>query len=1260
MKEAAFELDELFEALEFSAPHTLFLSQNFEILKFGKVFLKSIPTLSEGMPFDAVFRWTHNNAKDSLNADKNALVFIESLDGKQRFKSACRKTKWGFVLHAAPVINANFHISSYHLTLKDFSQQDYISEYLFLLHSSTKSLEDANRLAEMYTDKNRALLESQEELMSTAIFPNENPNPVLRLSKKFELRYSNPAAVQFLEDFNISQSTVDDDELKLNLSYVETHQLDNFSMYLARNNNTYLVNIRNTKTSDFYNIYAANISHFVSQVQEKEGELTKLNKRLDQQQAFYEYILNNIPSDIAVFDDKHRYLFVNPQGIKSEEVRNYIIGKDDFDYCKFKGIDTKAAEFRRAKFLQVMKTNEEVEWEDDIVNSLGKRQVMMRRMRPIHNPINKKTNVVGYGIDITERKLAEESVRKSQVRLALLEQFLNATSDAVQVANDAGDFVYINNAASERMVIPMHEIQRYKVSDVDPKFKDPAVWQAHLTELRDKGSVTAETINVNKITGETVDLEVNFRYQIIDGKGYIIAASRDITERKLAQTILAYKNEFQAILMGVANEYIDLQPDDLSGAIDSTLSQIGHFVKVDRVYVFEYNHKEKFATNTYEWVAEGVQKEISNLQKLPFEQIPMWVESHFQGKNIEIENTALLPEGDFKTILIDQKIKSLIALPLMYENVCLGFVGFDAVKKQRKFYEDEKDLLQLYARMLVNVNVRMKNIREIEKSTRKIQSINEELEKIIQAEKTVNVLAASFLTGTNYQAICEDIVENIVSQLDFEDCIIYKLEGNNLVKVAATEDKNKRKRPLKNSMTVPYGKGIVGTVAKTGKALLVPDTSLDSRYLADGVQRASEVAVPINIGKKRWGVIDSENDQKNFFTDLHVRVLMTVANMLSQKIQALDEQSQKEKLQAEILEINADLENRVSEEINRNLTLTKSMADQEKMVTIGEIASGIAHDLNTPLGAIKIGAESIRYTLDNLFHDIVAKCTESQIKKAMNRAIELQGELFVGGLQQRREMKEMNEFLLVHYPEFENAERSKMVAMLVKTRINVSQEEFIKEILNASNAKEYLELIYSMQIVRNFIQTILTSSDRASKVVQDLRSFIKDQRNSEKASVNLHSNVSTVLNVFNYELKKNVELIFDVDKSYFVSGFDIKLFQLWSNIIKNAIESLDQYKDRGMIKITATENDGFVTVSIANNGPKIPDEIKEKIFDKFYTTKARKNGSGLGLSIVRSVLEEHNAKITLESDDSLTTFHVRFKKLDHSQPPKNEVEIELL
>jgi signal transduction histidine kinase len=381
---------------------------------------------------------------------------------------------------------------------------------------------------------------------------------------------------------------------------------------------------------------------------------------------------------------------------------------------------------------------------------------------------------------------------------------------------------------------------------------------------------------------------------------------------------------------------------------------------------------------------------------------------------------------------------------------------------------------------------------------------------------------------------------------------------------------------------------------------------------------------------------------------------------LSQKISALEEQKTKEKLQIEILEINANLERRVAEETNRNLELTKSMSDQEKLVTIGEIASGIAHDLNTPLGAIKIGAESIRYTLDNLFGNIVSKCSESQINIALNRSIERQGELFVGGLQQRKEMKALEHFLTERYPGLDGTARTKLVSMLVKTRVLPDQEEFIEQVLQANNPFEFLELIYSLQIVRNFIETILTSSDRATNVVQDLRSFIKDQRNSDKGPVNLYDNINTVLNVFNYDIKRSVELIFNVDRTLFIEGFDIKLFQLWSNIIKNAIESLDQYKERGIIKIYTESTLDEVTVHIANNGPKIPDEVKQHMFDKFYTTKARRNGSGLGLSIVKSVLDEHAAHMRLESTDEWTTFSFMFKRLNYESEQKNEVEIELM
>jgi len=1253
------ELDLLFNALEFANPHTLFVGNDFSLLKVGKAFQKAID-FSPSDSFDTAFEWVTGGSFEKLRNNTAQLFFIQTRDGNKRYKISGRPVEWGYIIHGSPVINANFHISAYQLTLKDFPQQDYIAEYLFLLQASTKALEDLQRLNHEYRLKNNALEESKQELLNTSLFPEENPNPVLRIGVGCKLLYANPSSTQFLKDFNFTTDDLNDKELKEHLNYVHTNQLENHSVYLTRNNHTYQLNIRKKASNEFFNLYAADITHFVAEVAQKENELTELALKLNDQQEFYEYILNNIPSDIAVFDEEHRYLFVNPQGIKSPETREFMIGKDDYDYCAFKGISTAGADFRRAKFLEVLKQDQEVEWEDDIQDSQGRRKVIMRRMRPIYNPNNKQRNVVGYGIDITQRKLAEEEVQKSHLRLTLLEKFLNAASDAVQVADEYGNFVYINKAASDRLGIAAEKITKYKVADIDHQFKDKKAWEAHISFLKEKGYFSAESVNVNQKNGNTMDVEVYVRFQAIDDKGYIIAASRDISERKLAERILDYKNKFQAVIMGVATEFIDINPEELDVLINSTLERLGTFMNVDRVYLFDYNYENQTTSNTHEWVAPGISPELENLQEIPFEHVPVWVETHAKGENIEVENTSKLPEGMFKELLVAQGIKSLIALPLMHEGISLGFVGLDSVNDYRKFYEDEKVLLVLLSRMLVNVKERIRNISAIQESNITIQQMNEELQHIVQAEKTINLLADSFLTGTDYEEICWDIVENIISQLDFEDCVIYKLEDKSLIQVAAMGNKTKRRRVLKDTMKIPLGQGIVGTVAKTGKPLLIDDTTQDDRYIIDDEKRLSEVAVPIKLGRKIWGVIDSENERKGFFTDLHLRVLMTISNLLSQKISALEEQKTKEKLQQEILEINADLERRVIEETNRNLELTKSMSDQEKLVTIGEIASGIAHDLNTPLGAIKIGAESIRFTLDNVFGNVVSKCSESQINLALNRSIERQGELFVGGLQQRKEMKALELFFIEKYPAMDESSRAKLVAMFVKTRVLPDQEEFIEQVIASENPFEFLELIYSLQIVRNFIDTILTSSDRATNVVQDLRSFIKDQRNSDKGPVNVFENINTVLNVFNYEIKRSVELVFEVDRSLFVEGFDIKLFQLWSNIIKNAIESLDQFKDRGIIKIIAESTPDYVTVHISNNGPKIPAEVKERMFEKFYTTKARRNGSGLGLSIVKSVLDEHGAQMTLESTDEWTTFSFVFRRLNYETEEKNEVEIELM
>lgn len=341
-----------------------------------------------------------------------------------------------------------------------------------------------------------------------------------------------------------------------------------------------------------------------------------------------------------------------------------------------------------------------------------------------------------------------------------------------------------------------------------------------------------------------------------------------------------------------------------------------------------------------------------------------------------------------------------------------------------------------------------------------------------------------------------------------------------------------------------------------------------------------------------------------------------------------------------IEKINRNLEKMVQEKTQSNLQLAKTISDQEKLVSIGEIASGIAHDLNTPLGSIKVGAESIRSTLEDLFKNTINACSFEQVEFACDRAMNNEFELFVGGLQKRKEMFILSEFIEEISPS--DAQDTELIDGLVKCRFSPENELDVKSILNMPNRLVFLKLVYSLQTLRSFIDTILTSSERASKVIQDMRSFIKEKRAEEKQKIHLKSNILTVLNIFNYEIKRKTEIIFEVDDSIYINGFDIHLFQLWSNLIKNALESFEREYSENQLKIWSELNTENVLIHVENNGPKIPENIQLRIFDKFFTTKETKNGSGLGLSIVKKIIDEHNAQLMLISNENKTDFVVCF------------------
>lgn len=160
------------------------------------------------------------------------------------------------------------------------------------------------------------------------------------------------------------------------------------------------------------------------------------------------------------------------------------------------------------------------------------------------------------------------------------------------------------------------------------------------------------------------------------------------------------------------------------------------------------------------------------------------------------------------------------------------------------------------------------------------------LRQKLKAEKLLNSFATSLYGQNTVEDIFWDTARNCIEKMGFADCVIYqKEEGRDvLVQKAAFGPKNPQRREILNQIEIPVGKGIVGSVAKTGKAEIIRDTSKDPRYIVDDEKRLSEVAVPIVVDGKVFAVIDSEHPRRRFYKRYHLRLLRKIAGICSERI----------------------------------------------------------------------------------------------------------------------------------------------------------------------------------------------------------------------------------------------------------------------------------------------------------------------------------------------------------------------------------------
>lgn len=185
--------------------------------------------------------------------------------------------------------------------------------------------------------------------------------------------------------------------------------------------------------------------------------------------------------------------------------------------------------------------------------------------------------------------------------------------------------------------------------------------------------------------------------------------------------------------------------------------------------------------------------------------------------------------------------------------------------------------------------------RIISNRNNKIRQQREEIER----EQVISYFASSMSEKDTEEAIVWDVAKNCIGRLNFEDCVIYLKDEDRglLVQKAAHGPKSPREFELADPIEISQGTGIVGSVALSGKAEIIYDTSKDERYIVDDARRLSEITVPILYNGEVLGVIDCEHSKKGFFTQKHLSILTTIASLCANKI--VRARAEKEKAEAQ-------------------------------------------------------------------------------------------------------------------------------------------------------------------------------------------------------------------------------------------------------------------------------------------------------------------------------------------------------------------------
>jgi signal transduction histidine kinase len=325
---------------------------------------------------------------------------------------------------------------------------------------------------------------------------------------------------------------------------------------------------------------------------------------------------------------------------------------------------------------------------------------------------------------------------------------------------------------------------------------------------------------------------------------------------------------------------------------------------------------------------------------------------------------------------------------------------------------------------------------------------------------------------------------------------------------------------------------------------------------------------------------------------------------------------------------------------------TTMQQQNEKMMALGKLSAGLAHELNNPASAIVRGSISLKKHLqlqpDTFKKVISVQMDAADINRVNDKMFEVLGrkEKPLLTMMQRNALEDdLAECLEGH----EVANNQELAENFIEFGFTCDDVDEFAQLVPHQHLSPILNWINNNLVTEKMVNDIQDSSQRIEKLVCSIKNFTHMDRDHDKEYTDIHEGIKNTLTMLGYKFKKtNVKLLESYDFTLpRVKAYVGELNQVWTNLIDNALDAMES-NNESRLEISTKRNKQVVEVAITDNGPGIPDEIKNRIFDPFFTTKEIGKGTGLGLDVVSRIVKQHNGSLKVDSVPGKTTFAICF------------------